>query len=174
MPAPPPELAELAPVPVPRRLDPSFVNRAVLVWCDGVLLRSHSGLRVPLTADDVDVRGNATAVLRRCLDDGYRLLGLSWQPEMADGKQSPAGVTVVFDRMRERLGLDIEVAYCPHAAGPPKCWCRKPLPGLGVLFVDRYRFDPAKCIYVGSGSQDPGFARRLGFSYRDAKQFFVS
>ena len=92
---------------------------------------------------------------------------------MADGRQSAAGVSAVLDSMRERVGLEIDVAYCPHAAGPPKCWCRKPLPGLGVLFVQRYRLDPAKCIYVGSGSQDQGFARRLGFLYRDATQFFT-
>src|SRR5204862_244935 len=24
----------------------------------------------------------------------------------------------------------VESALCPHAAGPPSCWCRPPLPGL--------------------------------------------
>jgi hypothetical protein len=28
-------------------------------------------------------------------------------------------------------------------------------------------------IYVGGGPQDPGFARRLGFQYRDAGEFFA-
>jgi hypothetical protein len=27
-------------------------------------------------------------------------------------------------------------------------------------------------VYVGSGPQDRGFARRLGFEYRDADEFF--
>lgn len=53
-----------------------------------------------------------------------------------------------------------------HAAGPPRCWCRKPLPGLGVVLIDRHRLDPPQCIYVGTGTLDPGFARRLGFQYR--------
>jgi histidinol phosphatase-like enzyme len=76
--------------------------------------------------------------------------------------------------MRELLGLEIEVEYCPHAPGPPNCWCRKPLPGLGVVLIHRHRLDPARCIYVGAGPQDPGFARRLGFAYQMAEQFFES
>jgi histidinol phosphatase-like enzyme len=76
--------------------------------------------------------------------------------------------------MRELLGVAIEVEYCPHGAGPPTCWCRKPLPGLGVLFIQRHKLDASRCIYVGAGPQDPGFARRLGFQYREAADFFAS
>jgi histidinol phosphatase-like enzyme len=81
-------------------------------------------------------------------------------------------VNAILARLNERLGLAIDVAYCPHGAGPPRCWCRKPLPGLGVLLMHRYQLDPAQCIYVGEGPQDPGFARKLGFAYRDAGTFF--
>jgi aryl-alcohol dehydrogenase-like predicted oxidoreductase/histidinol phosphatase-like enzyme len=160
-------------VPFERRIDPSFVNRAVIVWCDGVLLRSRSGLRVPLTPDDVEVETDRAAVLRRYQKGGFGLLGISWQPGTAEGQQSPDGVKAVVARMCEHLGIEIEVEYCPHAPGPPNCWCRKPLPGLGVLFVQRHRLDPAQCIYVGAGPQDPGFARRLGFRYREARDFFA-
>jgi hypothetical protein len=41
-----------------------------------------------------------------------------------------------------------------------------------VLFVQRHRLDPTQCFYVGTGPQDPGFARRLGFVYREASNFF--
>jgi histidinol phosphatase-like enzyme len=93
---------------------------------------------------------------------------------VSDGTQSHEGVDAVFARMNELLGFPVEVAYCPHPAGPPACWCRKPLPGLGVLFMHRYGLDPARCIYVGNGPQDPGFARRLGFTYAEARDFFAS
>ena len=102
------------------------------------------------------------------------MLGLSWQPEVAAGTRSPADVEAVFAHLRERLVLPIDIEYCPHAAGPPRCWCRKPLPGLGVLLMHRYQLDPSRCIYVGAGPQDPGFARKLGFIYRDADAFFGS
>lgn len=127
---------------------------------------------MPLTPDDVDVPGDRAAVLRRYAEEGWNILGLSWQPEIADGTQSPEGARAVFDRMRELLRVEIDVEYCPHAAGPPRCWCRKPLPGLGVLLGHRHRLDPARCVYIGSGAQDPGFARKLGFTYADANDFF--
>ncbi len=159
-------------VPFERRIDPSFVHRAVIVWCDGVLLRSRSGHRSPVHPEDVDVLADAAAILRGYQDKGWRLLGMSWQPDIAAGTQSNDGAASVFARMNELLGLEIEVECCPHAAGPPRCWCRKPLPGLAVVFVHRHKLDPAQCVYVGAGTQDPGFARRLGFEYRDAAEFF--
>ena len=159
-------------VPFERRLDPSFVNRAVIVWIDGVLQRSRSGRRTPLDPDDLDVKVERGAVLRRYEDDGWKVLGLSWLPEIAEEAMTVGGAEAVFARLRDRLDVAIEIEYCPHGGGPPVCWCRKPLPGLGVVFQHRHRLDPAQCIYVGSGPQDPGFARRLGFQYRDAAEFF--
>ena len=155
-----------------RRIDPSHLHRAVIVWCDDLLMRSRSGARTPATADDLVVADERAATLRRYRDDGWRILGMSWQREIADGTRAIADVEAVFTRLKERLGIAIDVEYCPHGAGPPRCWCRKPLPGLGVLLIHRYQLDPALCIYVGAGAQDPGFARKLGFTYRDAADFF--
>jgi histidinol phosphatase-like enzyme len=144
----------------------------LIVWCDDVLLRSRSGGRSPSSAEDVEVFVDRGAVLRRYQDEGWRLLGLSWRPEIADRTMTPEQADDGFARMQELLNVPIEVLYCPHGAGPPVCWCRKPLPGLGVVFIQRHQLDPSKCIYVGAGPQDPGFARRLGFQYRTAQDFF--
>jgi histidinol phosphatase-like enzyme len=62
--------------------------------------------------------------------------------------------------------------YCPHIAGPPVCWCRSPLPGLGVLALERYGLDPSASICIGRGPHDAAFARRLSLPYRNAEQFF--
>ena len=161
-------------MPFERRRDPAVSSRAVLLWCDGVLRRSRAGARTPFSAEDVEVFEGRAGVLRSYQIEGWRLLGLSWQPEIADETMSVEEVEAGFARMQELLGLKMEIDYCPHAAGPPVCWCRKPLPGLGVVCVERYALDPSQCIYVGAGPQDPGFARRLGFQYRDAEEFFNS
>jgi aryl-alcohol dehydrogenase-like predicted oxidoreductase/histidinol phosphatase-like enzyme len=158
--------------PFVRTRDSSFRERAVLVWCDGVLRPSRSGPGTSVATNDEEVFAERGHVLRRYQDDGWRVLGLSWQPEVADKTMSADQVRAGFERMQKLLGLEIEVEYCPHAAGPPVCWCRKPLPGLGVVFIERHRLDPAQCIYVGAGPQDPGFARRLGFQYQSADEFF--
>jgi histidinol phosphatase-like enzyme len=102
------------------------------------------------------------------------VLGLSWIPEIAARTMTRADADAVFARLREALGVAIEVEYCPHPVGPPVCWCRKPLPGLAVVFQQRHRIDSSRCVYVGVSSQDPGFARRMGFQYRDAARFFAA
>ena len=159
-------------VPFERQLDPSRTERAVLIWCDGILARSRSNHRVPATVDDLVVDAGRAATLRRYAGEGFRLLGLSWQPDIAGGTRTAADVDTMFAKMSELLGLAIEVEYCAHAAGPPRCWCRKPLPGLGVLLILRHHLDPARCIYVGDGPQDAGYAQRLGLPYRPAREFF--
>jgi aryl-alcohol dehydrogenase-like predicted oxidoreductase/histidinol phosphatase-like enzyme len=172
----PPTLAEgfsrVETVAFERRWPADHVTRALFIWCDGVLVRSRSGARTPVSVDDVEIMEGRGAVLRRYRDEGWRLVGLSWQPEIAAGTRTPDAADAMLALMRARLDVDMEILYCPHQAGPPVCWCRKPLPGLAVLAIERYRLDPAACVFVGDGPQDPGFARRLGFGYRAASAFF--
>ena len=158
-------------IPFARRIDPTYRNRALIVWCDGILMRSRTDRRVPADVDDVVVDQARASTLRRYQEQGYLLLGLSWQSEIAGGSRSRAVAEATFARMNELTGLAIPVEYCPHGTGPPTCWCRKPLPGLGVLLIHRHRLNPAACIYVAEGPQDPGFARRLGFEFRRADEF---
>jgi predicted kinase len=134
-----------------RRKPAGHVNGAAIVWCD-----------------DPEKLVSLAPALRDYADAGRKLFGLSWQPAIAEGKRSSAEVEAMFGAARARMGLAIEFAFCPHGAGPPRCWCRKPLPGLGVLLIHRHQLDPAQCIYIGDGVQDPGFARRLGFVFRTA------
>ena len=160
-------------VPFERRRDPSSTRRALIVWCDDVLMRSRSGHRVPSSVDDVDILAGRAQVVRRYAQDGWTLLAVAWRPEIADGKATTPEVDAVLSRMQDLLGVTMDVRYCPHGGGPPVCWCRKPLPGLGVELIRRHRLDPSRCVYVGNGAQDPGFARRLGFEYRDSDEFFA-
>jgi aryl-alcohol dehydrogenase-like predicted oxidoreductase len=136
----------------------SFLNRALIVWCD---------------ASSVAQAAQRRDVLQRYAAEGWRILGVGWQPGIAEKTMTVAEADAVYARLRAELDVEIDIVYCPHGGGPPVCWCRKPLPGLGVMLIHRYELDPAQCIYVGSGPQDPGFARRLGFQYRDARDFFA-
>ena len=155
-------------IPFERARDASFTNRALIVWCDGVVAR------IGAAANEVEVLEGRTEALRRYHAGGWRVLGLGWQPGISAEVVTRDQVDAAYARMNAELGIPIDVLYCPHGAGPPVCWCRKPLPGLGVVFVDRYRLDPSQCLFVGAGPQDPGFARRLGFQYRDAAEFFAT
>jgi aryl-alcohol dehydrogenase-like predicted oxidoreductase/predicted kinase len=135
-------------VPFARRQDSDFVNQAVIVSCD-----------------DVGDLERLAPRLRELRNGAYTLLGISWQPAIGEGTKSETTVRARFAQACEGLGLDIDIEFCPHPAGPPRCWCRKPLPGLGVVLVNRYRLDPARCLYIGAGPHDQGLARRLGFRF---------
>jgi aryl-alcohol dehydrogenase-like predicted oxidoreductase/histidinol phosphatase-like enzyme/predicted kinase len=161
-------------LPFERRYDATATNRAVILWCDGILSRSRSGQRTPATPDDLDVIDGRADVLRRWDEDGWYVLGLSWQPEITAGSRTHEEVFETFAKLRENLGVEMDIEYCPHGGGPPVCWCRKPLPGLGVALLQRYRLDPRQCIYVGDGPQDDAFARKLRFESRTVETFFTA
>lgn len=91
--------------------------------------------------------GAAERVARRRAD-GWLVLATAWRP----GELPP----------------DIETAVCPHEPGPPRCWCRKPMPGLGLVLARAHDLDLAASLHVGRGAADRGFAARLGLPYVDA------
>ena len=159
-------------VPFERRRPPGFQVRAVIFWYDGVLRRSRSGARTPIAPDDVELLPGRQEAIRRHRDDGWLVLGVSWQPEIAAGAKSAADVDAIFARTHALLGGGIDGVYCPHGDGPAVCWCRKPLPGLGVLLVERHRLDPVRCVYVGQDASDEAFARTMGFVYRHRDEHF--
>jgi len=155
-----------------RRRPPGYDNRALVFGYDGVVRASRSGARTPASPADVVVLPGRREAIRRRLDEGWLVLGLSWQPEIAGGTMTPEAVEAVFARTHELLGAEIEAVYCPHGDGPPVCWCRKPLPGLGVVLVERHRLDPSQCVYVGGEASDEAFARVMGFAFRRPDQVF--
>jgi histidinol phosphatase-like enzyme len=164
--------AEIESVPFVRQANPGWSNRAVIVRADGMLRRSRDGYRTPRSVGDLDVPAEAAAVLGRFSQSGHLIIALGWRPEIAEGTMTTEVVAEIDALMVERLGVPIETLDCRHPAGPPICWCRKPLPGLGVFCVHKRRLDPGQCLYVGAGPQDPGFARRCAFQYIDAGEFF--
>jgi histidinol phosphatase-like enzyme/predicted kinase len=172
----PPELSEgfvrIDAVPFERRRRAAFRNRALILWYDGVVRTSRSGARTPSSPDDVELLPGAREAIRRHLDDGWLVLGVSWQPEIASGATTPDAVEATLVRTHELLGAQIDAVFCPHGDGPAVCWCRKPLPGLGVVLVERHRLDPARCVYVGREASDQAFARTMAFTYRHRDEVF--
>jgi hypothetical protein len=61
--------------------------------------------------------------------------------------------------------LPMEHAICPHGGGPPRCWCRPPLPGLPLAFARRHDVDPARSTLVGTSSAHRTLANTLGARY---------
>ncbi len=156
-------------LPLERSPRPLRSGRALLFEYDGVVRKTRSGGARPAHPDDVEILPNRSEILSRFAGDGFRLLGVSYQPDVAEET-----ARACFQRTNELLGLEIEVEFCPHGAGPAVCWCRKPLPGLGVLLMERHALDPGRSLLIESSAADRGFASRLGIPTVPVEEFFGS
>lgn len=152
--------------------DASYAQRALLLDFDGTLRRTKSGEKYPRRPDDIEILPARAELLRAWRDAGYLLLGVSNQGDVARGRLSEADARACFERTVELLGVKIEIAFCPHNPAPIACWCRKPMPGIGVDYIERYKLDRARTIMVGDMTTDETFARRCGVQYADAERFF--
>jgi len=157
-----------------RRVDPRFTGKGLLLDVDGTLRRTKSGELFPRNADDVELLPGRREVLSRWVADGYKLFFVSNQSGVASGSVTREAVEAAFDRTRELLGLPVEeVAYCPHPAFPAGCFCRKPLPGLGISLIHRHALARDTVVMVGDMDSDEDFARSLGVRYVAVESFFA-
>jgi diketogulonate reductase-like aldo/keto reductase len=97
-------------------------------------------------------------------DLGAPHLVFDWSP---DG--SPDALADVAARLSAEVSGPVESALCPHAAGPPSCWCRPPLPGLPLAFAREHGIDPARSLLVGTGPAHRTLATTLGARYVHAR-----
>ena len=141
--------ASVEEVRAPRRI--AGTERGLVVELDGIVWSGRP--RTP--ADFLLVPGALEALRRWPL-----VAGTTWQPG-AD----PAAIVALADCLRGALEIDITVLACMHPAGPPICWCRKPLPGLAMRFAHERDVDLSKTLHLGRGPADRGFALRAGMPY---------
>jgi len=156
-----------------RKIDKAkYVNKAVILDYDGTLRTTKSGEIFPKTPEDIEILPNRKGVLEKYQNEGYLLLGVSNQSSIAKNELTNIKAKECFDKTNELLGLKIDYKFCPHRSYPQVCYCRKPMPGIGVEFIEKYKLNPSKCIMVGDMKSDATFAQRCGFRYIPAEQFF--
>lgn len=149
-----------------------YKNKAIILDYDGTLRETKSGENFPRNPDDVVILPNRKQVLSRYEKQGYILLGVSNQSGIEKGDLSESDAQSCFNRTNDLLGLKIDVRYCPHHSFPIRCFCRKPLPGLGVYFIEAYKLNPSECIMVGDSTSDKTFSQRCGFQFSKPEDFF--
>ena len=101
-----------------------------------------------------------------------------WEDALSEGDQnaphlvfdwSPDGNATALAAGVARLSAlvtgPVEGALCPHAAGPPTCWCRPPLPGLPLAFARVHGVDMSRSLLVGVGPAHRTLAKTLGARY---------
>jgi hypothetical protein len=83
-----------------------------------------------------------------------------WVP---DGDASSLGSAAAH--VRTAVTGAVEVSVCPHQGGPPRCWCRPPLPGLPLAFARAHDVDPANSSLIGCTTTHRALASALGAHY---------
>lgn len=160
-------------IPFVRRVDPDHVEKGLLLDVDGTLRTTLSGEFYPRDPRDQELLPNRAGTLARWVDAGFSLFFVSNQSGVAAGQVSHDAVQAGMLRTAESLGVPItEIVYCPHPAQPIGCFCRKPMPGLGVYLMQRHRLSPEHLVMVGDRETDAGFAAALGVPYVDEAEFF--
>jgi hypothetical protein len=146
-------------------------GRAVVLELDSLFEGGTTDASGVLAGDPV-IPAVRRETLARYLRDGWMLFAHAWRPQVGRGELGPDEIDRQLDRVREQLGLEIDLRYCPHVAGPPVCWCRMPLPGLVLEFAARNRLPVEDCLIVGRDPADRTLADRLGSPYLDQEGFF--
>lgn len=155
-----------------REWDSVYKNKALILDYDGTLRDAKSGGKYPESLDDIEILPNTKEVLQEYVDQGYILCGVSNQSWIGKGTLTWDQVNNGLQHTNELLGLDIDYRFCPHKVPPIVCHCRKPQTGLGVELIEMYKLLPSKCIYVGDQTTDKTFAKRCGFKFAPAEEFF--
>jgi hypothetical protein len=94
------------------------------------------------------------------VEPGAPHLVFDWRPDGA-----PDVLERQAARVAEVISGTVHTMICPHGGGPPRCWCRPPLPGLPLAFAHAHRLDPARCTMLGTSAAHRTLAATLGARY---------
>lgn len=162
---------EVTDVPFVRKWNTNYHNKAVILDYDDTLRVSIGKKKFPQDPSEIQILPNRSKVLKEWAAKGYVMLGASNQSEVSKGLPIETA-KACFDATNKMLGLNIITMFCPHSIPPVICYCRKPHPGMGAFFIETYKLNPSLCIMVGDQTSDETFAKRCGFQYQDAEDFF--
>lgn len=149
-----------------------YPNTGIIFDYDGTLRICKSGAKYPVEAGDIEILPNRKEVLLELKQAGIILCGASNQSIVSKGKISQSEMEELFKHTNNLLGIDIDVLFCPHSPAPITCYCRKPMPGIGVHFIEKYKLNNERSWMVGDMTSDKTFAKRSHLNYMDAEDFF--
>ena len=148
-------------------------NKAIIFDYDGTLRFTQGGNgKYPTCHEEQGFFDNREKNIIPYKEKGYKLLGATNQSGISKGHLTEDMCKDLLNATNKHLGLDIEYSFCPHSVPPVCCYCRKPGSQMGLEFIYKYSLDPSKVIMVGDSTSDGTFAKRLGFDFIQADEFF--
>jgi D-glycero-D-manno-heptose 1,7-bisphosphate phosphatase len=114
----------------------------------------------PRDLSELVVTYGARAALEELKHDGFLLIVVTNQPDIARGKASRADVDKINTQLAAVLPLDA-IELCEHD-DKEQCDCRKPKPGMILHAGEKLAVDLAKSFVVGDRWRDIEAGRRAG------------
>ena len=130
---------------------------------DGVLIRSDIQDGKPfavLGTDDMDILPGVAQALETLKQTGFRLIGITNQPDVATGKQDKNVVEEMNRRLQETLAIDA-FKTCYHVDAD-NCTCRKPKPGMIIDAAQEWNIDLEQSFMIGDRWRDIDAGRAAG------------
>jgi D-glycero-D-manno-heptose 1,7-bisphosphate phosphatase len=130
-------------------------NKAVFLDRDGVLNQAvvRNGLpHPPASAEELVLAPNAKAALEELKAQGFLLLVVTNQPDVAKGITTRAVVEAINRRVASELPID-DLFVCFHQDSD-HCDCRKPKPGMLLEGARKHNVDPGESFMVGDRWRD--------------------
>jgi histidinol phosphatase-like enzyme len=159
----------IVPLTFLRKWDDSYQNAAIILDYDGTI-RAESESRQILSKSDVQILPNVSETLH-AYQKNHILCGNTNQYN-ASQKIGVKEVEKLIEYTQELIGVKIDTRTCPHSPNPIQCYCRKPMQGYVVEFIEKYKLNPNTTIYIGNETLDKTTAFRAGIEFIDADEFF--
>jgi len=131
------------------------VRRAVFLDRDGVLIRAviRDGKPYsPASVAELELVPNAAEALQRLKQEGFLLLVVTNQPDVARGIQQASVIEEMHGILKQRLPLD-DILACYHDDSDG-CDCRKPEPGLLLRAAAKHGVTLSASYMVGDRWRD--------------------
>ena len=138
-------------------------SKAVFLDRDGVLNQAvvrNGQPYPPANAAELVLAPNANAALRELKAQGFLLLVVTNQPDVAKGITTQAAVEEINRKLASELPLD-DVFVCFHQDSD-HCDCRKPQPGMILEGARKYNVDLAESFMVGDRWRDVEAGQNAG------------
>ena len=144
-----------------RELEPPGADEGFAAVEEVPFVRAPTGAGRPgvlVAAAAIGRPGFAGALDQAGRDAAY--LVFDWRPAAPPDALAPAvaGLSAAVSR-------PVQSALCPHAAGPPRCWCRPPLPGLPLAFARALGVALDRSVVIGTGPAHRTLAATLAARY---------
>jgi D-glycero-D-manno-heptose 1,7-bisphosphate phosphatase len=131
------------------------MNKAIFLDRDGVLCDAIVTNYKPLSAhslEDIHIEPKTIELCWKLKEEGFKLLCISNQPDIARGLLHPSTVEAQNEMIRHYCFLD-DIMTCPHD-NADNCFCRKPKPGMIFSLARKWNIDLSESYLVGDRWSD--------------------